>query len=136
MKRDNKAVSETVGTLMLLGISVSLFSVLYISIGTIYPSSSSPSANLLSSIENNNIIIEHRGGKTLDFNTKFIVTINKIDSTYVVYDYLSNESRNDSGWNFGEKVVSPVGDLTGKKVTLSVIDIKSNSIILIVDLQE
>lgn len=135
MKRSNKAVSETVGTLMLLGISVSLFSVLYISVLTIYPTSASPTANLLSSIEGNNIIIEHRGGKKLDLNNRFIVTIDGVEQTFIVNNYLSNESRNDSGWDVGERVVCPVGDVTDKKVSLSVIDINSNSILIMVDLQ-
>src|SRR4030042_6276319 len=109
MKRSDKAVSETVGTLMLLGISVFLFSVLYISVVTNYPISASPSVNLLCSIEGNNIIIEHRGGKTLDLDNKFIVTIEEVEQTFIVYDYLNNESRNDSRWDVGERVVCPVG---------------------------
>ncbi len=135
MKRSNKAVSETVGTLMLLGISVSLFSVLYVSVITIYPNSSSPSVNLLCSIEGNNIIIEHRGGKTLDLNTKFIVTINGTDEKFSVYDYLNNKFKENGVWNVGEQVVYPVGNIIGKKVSLSVIDVNSNSVIVMVDLQ-
>jgi len=136
MKSDNKAVSETVGTLLLLGISISLFSVIYLSVLTIYPSSARPSVNLICSVEENNIIIEHHGGKTLDLDTKFIVTIDGTNEEFKVGDYLNNESRIDGIWNIGERVELPVGNITDKKVSLTGVDIHSNSEILMVVLQE
>ena len=57
MKRRNLAVSETVGTLLLLSISVSIFSVIYSSILTISPSPTKPSVNLIGKFEKNNIIL-------------------------------------------------------------------------------
>lgn len=136
MKSDNKAVSETVGTLLLLGISISLFSVIYLSVLTIYPSSDRPSVNLICSAEENNIIIEHHGGKTLDLDTKFIVNIDGTNEEFKVGDYLNNESRIDGIWNIGERVELPVGNITDKKVTLTGVDIHSKSEILMVVLQE
>ena len=136
MKRSNKAVSETVGTLILLGISVSLFSVLYVSVVTIYPTSASPSVDLICSLDENNIIIEHRGGKTLDLQTEFIVTINETVQSFIINNYLSNQSKANEVWNVGERVVYPVGDIIDKRVSISVIDTRSNSIITMVNLQE
>jgi len=136
MKRADKAVSETVGTLLLLGISISLFSVLYVSVGTIYPASSSPCVNLICSLNDSNITIEHRGGKDLDLQTKFIVTINGTAQTYVVNDYLTSKSKENNVWNIGERVVCPIGSTINKVVSVSVIDIRSNSIIVMADLQK
>jgi hypothetical protein len=136
MKRVDKAVSESVGTLLLLGITISLFSVIYFCVITIYPINASPTVNLLCSISENNITIEHRGGKTLDLDTKIIITINGTSQDFRIYDYLDNESRYNGKWNIGEQVVYPVGDITNKKVSLSVIDGNSNSVITMVNLQE
>ena len=135
MKRANKAVSEIVGTLLLLGISISLFSVIYLSVSTIYPSAARPSVNLICSVEKNKIIIEHRGGKTLDLDTKFTVTIAGTNEKFTVSDYLNNKSRDNGVWNIGEQVVLPVGDIADKNVSVSVIDVHSNSIIMMVVLQ-
>jgi FlaG/FlaF family flagellin (archaellin) len=136
MKRDNRAVSEIVGTLLLLGISISLFSVIYLSVLTIYPSSAKQSVNLICSAEENNIIIEHRGGKTLDLYTKFIVTIDGMNKEFTVGDYLNNEYGIDGIWNIGERVVLPVGNITDKKVTISGVDINSKSEIVNLVIQE
>ena len=135
MKRTNKAVSEIVGTLLLLGISISLFSAIYLSVSTIYPSSTRPSVNLICSVEKNKIIIEHRGGKTLDLDTKLTVTIDGANEKFTVGDYMNNESRDNGLWNIGEQVVLPVGDITDMNVSLSVVDVHSNSIIMMVVLQ-
>jgi len=136
MKRVDKAVSESVGTLLLLGITISLFSVIYFCVITIYPINASPTVNLLCTSSENNITIEHRGGKTLDLDTKIIITINGTSQDFRIYDYLDNESRYNGKWNIGEQVVYPVGDITNKKVSLSVIDGNSNSVITMVNLQE
>jgi FlaG/FlaF family flagellin (archaellin) len=132
MKRTNKAVSEIVGTLLLIGISITLFSVIFIFVSTIYPSSSRPSVNLICSAEKNNIIIEHRGGKTLDLDTKLTVAINGTNNKFIVGDYLNNKSRDNGVWNIGEQVVLPVGDITDKNISISVVDVHSNSLIMMV----
>jgi len=135
MKRTNIAVSETVGTLLLLGISVSLFSVIYLSVLMVSPSPTSPSVNLICTVEKNNIILEHRGGKALDLDTKIIVTINDTTERFIVNDYMNNESRENGVWNIGERVVYPTGDVTDLKVSASVVDMHSNSVIMLVVLQ-
>jgi len=137
MKRADKAISETVGTLILLGISVSLFSVLYVSVMVINPTSASPSVNLICSLDGNNITIEHRGGKTLDLDTRLIVTKNEQNWNEPVSGYLSDEAKNNTVWNVGEHVVYPVpGGITNEKLSLSVVDGESNSVILLINLQE
>jgi len=135
MKRRNLAVSETVGTLLLLSISVSLFSVIYSSVLTISPSPTKPSVNLIGKFEKNNIILEHRGGKILDLDTQIIVTINDTTESFIINDYMNNESRENGVWNIGERVVYPTGDVTDLKVSVSVIDIHTNSVIMLVVLQ-
>ena len=136
MKRTNIAVSETVGTLLLLGISVSLFSVIYLSVLMVSPFPTRPSVNLICTVEKNNITLEHRGGKTLDLDTEIIVTTNGTNETLTVNDYMNNESKENGVWNIGERVVYPAGDITDLKVSVTVVDVYSNSVIMMAVLQE
>lgn len=132
MKRSNKAVSEVVGTLLLLGMSISFFTVIYISVLTLYPTATSPSVDFICSVDDNNVTLEHRGGKSLNLDTELILSIDSINDKFTAGDYLNNEAKVNGVWNIGERVVYPVGDITDKKVSLTVIDIKSNSVIMLV----
>ena len=136
MKRANKAVSETVGTLLLLGIAVTLFSVIYLSVLTVFHSTTRPSVNLICTVEENNVILEHRGGKTLDLDTELSVTIAGINEKFKVGDYLNNESKDNGVWNMGERVIYPAGDVMDLEVWVSVVDVQSNSVIMMGIIQE
>ena len=136
MKRSNLAVSETIGTLLLLLISVTLFSIVYLYFFTFTPSPISPSINLICTLENNNITLEHRGGESLNLNTEFIVTVNGIDTKLKVNDYMDYESKVNGKWNIGERVVYPTGSITDMTVSVSVVDVQSKSVIMMTDLQE
>ena len=136
MKRVNSAVTEMVGTLLLLTISVAIFSVLYLTVMTVSPHPTQPYVNLICTLENDNITLEHRGGMTLDLDTVIIVTINDIDQRVKVNNYIDNEFKEDGVWNVGERVIYPTGDVTDLKVSVTVVDIHSNSVIMMVDLQE
>jgi hypothetical protein len=135
-KRINIAVSETVGTMLLLIISFSVFSVLYLSVLTVSPNPPKPSVNLICTLEKNNITLDHCGGRTLDLDTEITVTINGANEKFIVNDYINNTSKKDGVWNIGEQVIYPIGDITDLKVSVSVVDIHSNSVVLMVVLQE
>ena len=136
MKRANQAVSEIVGTMLLLVISITLFSVVYLSVLTIYPSSTRPAVNIICSMdENDNITIEHCGGKKLDLDTEVSITIAETNERFTVGDYLNNESKNNGVWDVGEKVVYPVENIIDKMVSVSVIDKHSNSLIMTIGFQ-
>lgn len=135
MKRSNKAVSEIVGTLLLLGMSISFFTVIYISVLTLYPTASSPSVNFICSIEDENVTLEHRGGKSLDLDTKLILSIDGVNDKFKAGDYLNNEAKANGLWDIGERIVYFVGDITNKNVSVSVVDVKSNSVIMLIVFQ-
>jgi hypothetical protein len=136
MKMKNKAVSEIIGTLLLLGLSISLFTVIYISVITLYPTSISPTVNLICTLEDDDVIIEHRGGKTLNLDTKIIVTIAGTNYRFTAGEFLNSKSKENGVWNVGEKIVYPAGDTTDFEVTISIVDIKSNSLIMVGVLQD
>jgi flagellin-like protein len=131
-KKTDEAVSEIVGTILLLGITVSLFSVIC-AIVLSYPfSPSSPSTNLVGMVEEDYLLIEHRGGKALDLGTKVSVTIgDNMSEIITVGAYLNNESKEDNQWGIGEWFVYQDSDITGKKVGIAVVDVESDSVILI-----
>jgi len=136
MKRINIAVTEMVGTLLLLAISISIFSLVYFSVLTVSPYPTKPSVNLICTLENNNITLEHRGGKTLDLDTEITVNINGTNEKFIVNNYINNTFKENGVWNMGERVIYPTGDVTDLKVSVSVVDKHSNSVIMMVVLQE
>ncbi len=135
-KIKNIAASDTVGTLLLLLMTVTLFSGIYICIVTIYPSDSRPSVNLIGTIENNNITLDHRGGKTLDLNVEIIVSINGTDNRFTVNEYIEDRFKNDGKWDCGERLIYPAGDVENLNVEVTVVDPQSKSVIMMAKLQE
>jgi len=71
------AVNEIFGTILLLGISVSLFSIVYISVLTMPHSTPTNSTDIYFSYNGTKIILTHSGGKELNVNTQIKI---KIDS--------------------------------------------------------
>lgn len=80
--------------------------------------------------------IRHRGGKALDLDTEFTLTIAGTNEKLTVGDYLNNEFKENGMLNIGERVVYPTGDIMDLEVSVTVIDIKSNSVIMMAVLQE
>lgn len=131
-KKADEAVSEIVGTILLLGITVSLFSVICVIVLSYPFLPSSPSTDLAGMLEGEYLLIEHRGGKTLDLGTKVSLTIgDDMSKIKTVGDFLSSESKGDNRWGIGEWFVYWDSDIKGKKVAIAVVDVESDSVILI-----
>ena len=129
--RKNEAVSDIVGTVLLLGMTVALFSVLCIGVLS-YPSSpSEPAVNLVGTIDGDSLYIEHGGGEALDLDTKVIITIDDLQPVpKIVGDLLADEN-SDNKWNIGEELVYRIdGSLGAKQVKITVVDTESNSVIM------
>lgn len=139
-KKDHHAVSEIVGTLILIVIAVSTFSA--VSIIVLNPWSSfsdtdSPRVFLVGSVHNNQIIIEHQGGIPLDTATKIMITIDGTENTFNVDDFTYWMDQNSDGfWTVGERFVYPGGNLVGKNVSCIVIDVNRNFIVFDKTLQK
>lgn len=152
IKKANEGVSEILSTVLLLGMAISFFSLLCITVLS-YPSSShSPSANLVGMIEMKGVeeeyiekgyvLIEHRGGEALSLDTKVIITINnEITITKTVKDGLDGKAKGDNLWGIGEWFVYEIYedvkdvDIEAKQLTITVVDVGSNSIIMTGSLQ-
>ena len=135
--RSKQAVSEVIGVVLLLGITISLFAVLNFYVFHFSINPSVPSVDLIGTIdkENNLITIEHNGGESLEGTTDIIITIGTNTYTRNTSDLLI-DSNNDNKWNFGETVQFSGEDVTGKYVRATVVDPISNTILLSVVLQQ
>jgi hypothetical protein len=139
-KKADTAVSEIIGTVMLLGITVTLFSVLSIVVLSFPLNPSSPAVNLVGLVDEGNIIIEHRGGETLHLETKIILVFTRLEIgdirvNFTARDYLDGDSLSNRLWNIGEKIVYDPSqvikdNIAYYQVTCTVVDVESNSVIM------
>lgn len=132
-KRAHNAVTEVVGTAILLGIAITLFSIVQV-IALSYPyNPSTPSARLVGTVDQNTILIEHHGGESLSLDTKIVYNIEGMpEMVQVASDVLdANTSDGDDLWSIGEKVsYTPAFNISGLQIKITVIDIESNSIVM------
>ena len=127
--KSNNAVSEVIGVALLLAITISLFSLLSFVVLSYPFTPSQPSVNLVGYIMDNNIIIEHYGGESLDDKTVVIIRINETITKINITD--TDFDENDNGfWDLGEKFRYFIGNNMGEQIEVTVVDIWSNSIIM------
>lgn len=135
-----QAVSEVLGVVLLLGITVTLFTVLNSNVSQYFSVSSIPLVNLVGTIDKtkNIIYIEHNGGESLKGTTEIIITIGPNNYQKNTSDLLI-DTNHDSKWNFGETLQFNfsgyhIEDIIKKYIGVTVID--SNAILLSVVLQQ
>lgn len=136
-KDSNSMVAEIIGTVLLLGIAVAIFSTLYVVVFAYPFPTSSPNVILIGTIEGSNIIIEHHSGEALSLDTEIPITIagEKVlidDRTPTARDLLDNASKEDGVWNIGERIIYPfVYNSSCSKAEIMAVDTESNSVILV-----
>lgn len=133
-KGSNEAVSDIVGTVLLLGMTIALFSVLCIGVLSHPSSPSEPAVNLVGTINDGKLYLEHCGGEALDLDTKVIITIGDNSSESIIVgdqDYLNEDAKKDNLWNIGEGLVYENANMHGEQVKFTVVDTKSNSVIML-----
>lgn len=140
IRKSNEAVSEIVGTVLLLAMTLSLFSLLSYTVLSYPFNPSPPSVNLAGylggSADTTDVIIEHYGGDSLDITTTKVMVNIQGTSTDVNMTNLT-DSNNNGMWDLGEKLIyRPDENIAGKQVEVTVVDTKSNSIIMSGILQE
>ena len=135
-KKPDEAVSEVIGAILMVGIGVALFSILYFIVMSYPFTPSVPSVDIVGSIQGDSIVLEHRGGDSLDQNAtvSFIVGATKISNTV---GFFLNDSNGNNRWDVGEQLVyHPPEGMTNLQVEATVIDMDSNSIMMMGVLQE
>jgi hypothetical protein len=137
-KRVNNAISEIVGTALLLGIAIGLFAVVQIMVLTIPDTNTTPMVHLAGTIdtesESGNIIIEHHGGESLSKDTIIYIYINDMLNK----NFSRSDTLDDDFWDIGEKVVYTPTEVIEEdsKVSVAVVDAETNSLVMMVTLQE
>lgn len=130
-RRADAGVSEIIGTILILGITVALFSLLYVSVLTVSPMPLTPSADIVFGVEEGNITINHCGGAALSLDTRILMTIGSTSMNATAKDGLDDRYKDDGLWGMGEKLVFPVENLSGKQIMINVVDVDSNSIVMV-----
>ena len=134
--KKNNAVSEVIDTIMLLGIAVVLFSVLSFIVLSYPFNPSTPSVNIIGFVDGDEIILEHRGGEPLDLDTRVLITIGDERIPKNVSVLLDDDFKEDNFWNIGEFCNYASDNIAGNQVTVTIVDILSNSVVMMGTLQE
>lgn len=135
-KINNIALSEIIGTILILAISVSLFSFVYLSLFSLSPNFDTPIADIHGmTSDKKNIIFSHMGGEELSLDSLVIISVGGKEIIQTVGDLLDEKSSEDGYWNIGEELVINY-DIRGLQVTAKIVDKDSNSIVMMGILQE
>src|SRR4030042_238567 len=102
-KKNDKAVSEIVGTLLLLAIAVSVFSVVYLQFYSDDGPSPETYVNIYGDITKENITLTHRGGESLDGYDPITFTFAGKAISCNILKYLI-DSNNNEKWDFTEAI--------------------------------
>jgi uncharacterized repeat protein (TIGR01451 family) len=132
--RKTIAVSEIIGTLLMLGIATSSFSVIYYNIASTPAPTPTPIVEISGSISENQVVLMHHGGETLALDTELMINVGEKTKKIKIGDFLDNESKKDGVWNLGEKVIYPIiydyDYLEHPYGKICVVDRQSNSLLM------
>ena len=142
IRKNKSAVSEVIGVAILLGISIALFSIVQVIVMSYPFEPAAPSVQLVGSIQDDTIYIEHHRGEAISFSAQIIIRIgNSGPITFDAEDY-KNElhidliySDNDELWEIGEILSYNLSE-TNEPIIVIVVDSQTNSIIMNAKVQE
>jgi hypothetical protein len=130
--KDKNAVSEVVGSMLLLLVAVVSFIVLLSYIFPIPFPPESPHVDLTAWVQGDYIVIENKGGNSLpEYTEIIIITSNgsQIRGTLTDASFSFEDVRQNNLWDIGEFVFYKMDDDT-QEIRLMVIDIDTNSLVL------
>jgi hypothetical protein len=102
--KNESSVSEVLGTILILGIAVALFSALYIIVLSEPFDSSEPYPTVVAFVEGDHLVIEHRGGDELGVDSFFTFSIGDVDHDLEI-GLLLDDINSDGKWNVGERLI-------------------------------
>jgi hypothetical protein len=132
------AVSEIVGVMLLIGISVTLFSIVYYSILSTQLREDAPDLLVIGQLdEQSNILIHHQGGQSIDGNNQLQIELAGIRQPMkYVKNCIIKDENYDSNWDFGESILYPTNNASNLEIRANIYDQNSNSLVLSALLQE
>jgi len=136
--RWNRAVTEIIGSILLIAIAISVFSLIYLYV--LSDSGPSPEAyvNIVGKLESGDVVFENRRGESLGLDTQLILLLGgrKYDMTIDENSLLSDEDKNDGYWNIGERLVYSGMNITDLQVESTIVDKATKSVVMWGILQE
>lgn len=149
--KKNGAVSEIVGTVLLLLIALAFLSSVYVYVLSYPMPNPAPHVEIVGTVEEWNmidttglgnyeeycdIVLTHRGGESLPLDSEILIDIGGTVDNTTVGDYLDSKSKEDGRWGIGERLVFQCGDITLLCIEIIVIDTVSNSVVFMGIFQE
>jgi uncharacterized repeat protein (TIGR01451 family) len=133
--RKNLAIAEIVGTIIMLGIATSSISVLYYQVSSTPIPVPAPIIETSGTIEDNMVIVTHRGGEPIDIESEIVLSIGGELKSFKLKDFLDSESKQDGVWSLSEKVVYPISyddfDYSvNPNIDINVFDFNSGSLVM------
>ena len=95
IEKSNGAVSEIVGTMLLLLIVISVFSLIYFQVLSDEGPENKTIVKIGGRLEGTNIVLEHQGGEPLELDTEISITVGGIKYEGSVGNWL--DDKNDDG---------------------------------------
>jgi FlaG/FlaF family flagellin (archaellin) len=133
---NESGVSEVIGTILLLGISVTLFSVVYVTVLSFPGAPSTPSSNIAMSLNETSLTLTHVGGKQISLDSKIKIIIDEESYICNITKGLNTEAEQDKYWGFGEQFLINFSEIpitfddSEYNITVMVVDAASNSIVI------
>lgn len=137
LKRTNWAISQIVGTILLMLIALAALSLVYLFVLSYPTPIPPPQVEIIGKIEQGNIVLLHSGGDSLKLDTKLLLNIS--DTMYIttVGDYLDNISKQNGKWDISEQVIyTPVVNITNRYVDATIIDRDTDTVLMMIVIQE
>jgi uncharacterized repeat protein (TIGR01451 family) len=132
--RTNIAVSQIIGTILMLVIATSSISVMYYQVASAPIPVPAPIVEISGTIENNKVIVTHSGGEPLDLDTELSLNIGGEYLSVRVRDFLDSKSKEDGVWGLSEEFIYPLSyDFDPSdypNIDINVFDRKSNSLLM------
>jgi len=130
-QRNTEAVSEILGTVLLLAIAVTSVSIIYIQVlGSLSPVDTT-NVTIIGKMEEGLPVFELQRGESLGPDTKIFLTLAGFERREFIQKDLGLQE-----WNIGERIVLPVEDITGIQADAIIVDTKTNEIVFRAVLQE
>ena len=134
-RKADEAVSELMGAMLLLLVAVSVFSVISLNTLSGISLEEHPLVTIVGALEDNNIILTHRGGESLPLESEVVFTIAVTQLNFTAGQLLDNKSKQDGLWTVGELLVYSGTNLSGLRVEATVVDVKDDTTLLMGILQ-
>ena len=141
IKMGDSAVSEIIGSILLLAMAICVFSVVYMNVLSDEGPEPGAYVTIVGKLENDDIIFEHRRGEDLGPDTEVVLNIAGLygDSYHMTVNdgSLIDYMRATDGWNIGERLVyHPTENLDDVQIKANIFDKETNSLVFWGTLQE